>query len=475
MIYNFDSMLSAELYDNTRVMFVVGKYVSFNNMVCDTLKEMSTEDKLDIDIDIGILAEFGIDESGDEGDISNSVNFDTFLDVIGVANINGKWFCKTDIRSLTSKQKEKLTAYMKKPSDNGILVLTSTEWKEYREYLRNRILKTSRQCNLIQLSFPSRQTLKELVVMMFEEKGMKLCKEAIETFILRMGDKYDEYESVVDVIANEYRDEYGIETDMETEISVKQIKSYMKGIEHYILTDFVSELTKPLSSGKTGSKKILRIMSALIDEYGAKDLIYRLITYVDECIEFRTYINMGIVPIGINYFYSDILRDLEKLYMNMPAVKIVHKSGIELESKKKRADDGQGNGAGTGNGNLGETEQKTGDTGNSENENRSDPFNKFKNMPEWKFKRKAELAASTSMRDWVYLKVMLEKPLLNIRVDDKIMELKCRRTLYDICTRSVLNASRVNNIMGLDDIIGAGLNRIESIKYKDSSIEEMEE
>lgn len=476
MMYTFSNLLDDEVYDSTRVMFVVGNHVVFNNMVCDTLKAMSTEGTPDIDDELSkeILAEFGMDnmESSDSGagDMSNSVNIETFFDVIGVANVNGKWYCKTEIKSLTGKQKEKLNAYIKNPSDNGILILTSTEWKEYKDYLRNRTLRMSKHSHLIQLSYPSRETLKELVAMMFEEKGLALKKDAIETFILRMGDKYDEYEDTISLISERYNDETDtssitkngesaenaerrVKSSMkDLEITNKQLKGYMKGIEHYILTDFVKELTKPLSSDKTNSKKVLRIMAALTEEYGAKELIYRLIKQIDECIEFRVYINIGIIPIGINYFYNDILRDIEKLYSNMKPIKGLKRVDMYTKNKSNKEE--------------GEIKEK--EKADKTNEP-TDPYNKFKNMPEWKFKRKAELAAMTSLKDWIYLKVMLEEPVMDIKVDDKLLDIKCRRALYDICTRSVLNTSRIDNIVGMDNILNNNLNKIDSVRFKEET------
>ena len=97
MKYSFKEILNAEIYESTRVMFVLGKYTWFNNMVCDTLKYMCIEQENQFTESIGIGDEFGIEDTETGGGmISNSVDFSTFMEVIGVANINSRWYCRAE-------------------------------------------------------------------------------------------------------------------------------------------------------------------------------------------------------------------------------------------------------------------------------------------------------------------------------------------------------------------------------------------
>ena len=90
MKYKFKDILTTEVYENTRIMFVFGKYNLFNNMVADELKSICTESQVigSIPIDSTLSEEFGFDEedSAEDNTGGTSVDFNTFMDVIGVFN-----------------------------------------------------------------------------------------------------------------------------------------------------------------------------------------------------------------------------------------------------------------------------------------------------------------------------------------------------------------------------------------------------
>jgi len=400
MKYNFKDILNAEIYDSTKVMFTFGKYSIFNNMVSDTLKDMCYTEET-VEGSIGVDEEFGIANNGAVDDsFSNSVDFATFIDVIGVANINGKWFCRADLASLTKKQKDFLNKYIKSPSDNGILVITSDDWKVYKEYLKNRTINSSSSVHMMQLTYPNKPVLKSIIYQIFDDKGISIESTAIDYFMMKMSSAYDDYEDTINNIV-----------DMHTfsTLSISDLKEYMKNVQNYIVDDFVAELTKPLSSNKTNSKKVLKMMISLEDDLTAKGLVYQVLRQVDEYIDFRIMINQGIIPIGINYFFSDVVKSLDK------------------ESK-------------------------------------------YAKMNEWLFRKKASTAALTSLRDWEYIKLILEKAIENPRLPDDIIELKCQRALYDISTRSVISPSRINNIIGIDNILRNDMNNINKVMYNDDEI-----
>lgn len=403
MKYNFKDILNAEIYDNTKVMFIFGKYITFNNMVSDTLKDMCINSDTPVDA-LGVDDEFGIKSSeNDDSGLANVVDFATFIDVIGVANINGKWFCKADLASLTKKQKDFLNKYIKTPSDNGILVITSDDWKVYKEYLKNRVINNSKETHMFQLNFPNKPVLKSIVHQLFEDKGIEIDSAATDFFIMRMSNAYDDYEAQIDRVV-----------DMHTfsTLSVKDLKEYMKGIENFIVDDYVVELTKPLSSEKTNNKKVLRMMIALEDELTAKGLVYQVLKQVDEYIDFRVMINSGIIPIGINYFFNDVIKEL-------------------------------------------------GDN------------NKYAKMNEWLFRKKAYTASLTSLRDWEYIKIILQKAIENPKLPNEIIEMRCERALYDISTRSVISSSRINNIIGIENILTNKFDSVNKISYDEQSLNKL--
>lgn len=394
MRYNFSDITNKELYSKS-VLFILGKYNLFINMVTDKIKELCTNDE-DLGISNSVSIEFGLDNSDDN--TSTSVDFNTFMEVNSVPNINGKWYCKVDIASLTKKQKDKMYKYIKSPSKNGVLVLVSNDWNIYREYLNNRLISSSRDIGLIQLTFPHRDTLKVLVGKMFKRKGMKISTGAIEMFIIKMSTAYEEYEQVIDYI----KEQHG-STD---EIEVKQLKVYMKGIEHFDIDDFITELLSPMKSGKVnGRKKVVRVMAVLQDELGAKKLLYSVLNKINEMIEYRILINSGIIPIGIKYFFGDVIQDLG------------------------------------------------GEKG------------KYGKVNEWTFRRKAELASRTSLRDWEYMRIILSKAIENKIGTESEIELRCQKALYELCTRYVLTESRINNIIGASNILEKGIDDINKVRY----------
>lgn len=402
MKYGFKEILNAEIYESTRVMFVLGKYTWFNNMVCDTLKYTCAESNqltAPIAIDDSVADEFGLSDDTDEI-ISTSVDFSTFMEVIGVSNINGKWYCRTDYSLLTKKQKEQLVKYLKEPSDNGVLIIVSTDWKQYKEILRNKVLNISKYAHVMQLNYPNRQILKGIVAQSFEERGIQITSQAVDFFVMRMSTAYDKYEAQIDSIVDMHK---------EGELTNTEIKVYMKGIENFIIDDYINELVKPMVSDKTNSKKVLKIMIALEDELGAKNLVYKLLTKINEYIDYRILINNGYIPIGINFFYKDIID--------------------KLPDKKK-----------------------------------------YEKVNEWVFRRKAETASKTSLRDWEYMKLILSKAIGNVRLPDEVIDEKCQRALYDVSTRSVMNSDRLNNVIGIDNVLRKQLREVDEIIYDESEL-----
>ena len=404
MKYSFKDIDKDELYERSRVICIFGKYAYFNKKVSDRVKRICQDSITRVSINnIGLDAEFGIDDSENEN-VSTSLDFDDFMKTVDSPSINGLWYCVTSYNVLTKAQKDQFIRYIRDPSPNGRLVIISEDWMEYRELLRNRILTTSFASSYIELSFPDRKLLKNILIQDFADRGIELDSKAADLFLIKLSKAYDKYEETIDTVAEKFigdRDDSEKQTGL-VYMSVNDMKDCSKGIQYYVIEDFVYALLKPMSSGRTNSKKVLKIMSALVDDMGADDVLYKVKKVVNESIEFRELINKGIIPIKLKFFYKDVMKSIEDIY--------------------------------------GEK-------------------NKYSKMSEYAFRQKAHLASETSLRDWVYMKIIIDKALSYHNANDTD---RYKAAIYELCTRSVLSESRLNNILGVENVLNKDLDDIDA-------------
>lgn len=398
MKYGFGDILNEDIYNKSRVVLITGKYTIFNNMVADTLKDMcgnkytpnlslmETED------------EFGVEDT--EAATSNSVDFDSFIELADIPSITGKRFCRVELATLNKKQIEKLNNYLKQPSRYGILVILANEYKDYKDWLKNRYLNHGQFTHLFTLNFPKREILKSIVNTIFENKGKEIDSASIDYFLMRMSTEYDKYEEVIDKI---------IERHTDVKITAKDMKEYMKGIEYFDIDDFMYEIVKPLNSGKTGNKKIVRMLAALEEKYDPETLARELQKRIVELIDFRIMINTGIISINIRYIFNDVIKLLG-------------------------------------------------------------PDDKYAKMNEWVFRKKAELASLTSLQDWVYMNIILNKALGVGFANSIEVKRACQRALYSLITRTTFSEDRLNNIIGVDNILERDLTYLDRVEYIDSNL-----
>lgn len=423
MNYKFSDIFSDDMYRDTRVLFIFGKYSFFNKLVSDTFKYKNTNKEeasfLSFDNDVSKEFGFGDEEDEDSTGLGESIDLTTFLSVVNVPNLNGKWVCIETLAGMTKKNKDALMKYIRDPNDNGIVIVIGNEWKEYNDLLRNKIISMSKYVSSIQLNFPRSDVLAKIVKQLFESKGINIENAAIDLFLTKMSSDYDNYPSVVADICGMHK---------EKTLTAKELKTYMKGIENYVVDDFVCELIKPLSNDSTHSKKVLRVMSILIDALGAEQLARKVLRIVNEFIDFRIMINLGIIPIGVRYFYSDTINDIKDTFGEVKTIR-----QIDKETKK-----------------VVETERK----------------NPYVSMNEYVFRRKADVASRTSLRDWEYISFILSKALTTGYSSKVDKEFIIKKALYEICTRSVATESRIKNALGTEDILGKELEWLDSIKLK---------
>ena len=387
MKYAFSDILDSQIFDNVAVMFVAGQYNLFNNMVVDELKDRARIDDGFI-LDSETLKMFGI-ESDASSDISNKVDFNSFMEYKDIVNLSGKWFCSVDIKTLNSKQKSLLNDYLKNPSENGILVVTSTDFRDYMFYLKSKIVQNSTKVHLLQLSWPTRTILESIVIALFAERKVRVNNQSAKFFIMRMSNMYDEYEETIERICNNVS---------EGDLPYEELQQQMKGIENYVVEDFVELMLEPLTNDKTNNKKIYRMLVALINEFGAMRLSKRIIAIAKESIEFRYYINSGYIPVNIFYSFSEVQKSI----------------GDKSDISK---------------------------------------------LSEYQFRKKAKLASKTSMLDWEYIILILSN--VGNRYSDESYE----KALYALASRTVLNESRLNNDIGIENILGETIRELNDVRY----------
>lgn len=390
MKYTFKDFNSPVLFSkDLRVLIVAGSYPIFNNMVCDKVRNMCKGE--DIAYDPELFKEFGIklDDSASV-QFTQNLSVDEFRESISVVPMNGKWYCSAPIGTLTKKQKDWFKEYIKNPSDNGIIVLFSTEFKEFMEFLRDRTINNSKYASLIQLSFPDRQVLMDIVKEKFNSKGVEIDKPEIETFIFRMSNAYDDYDPVIDSICARLGENHHIDK--------KELLDGMKGINNCVLDDFIDRLLVPFKNDTpTNRKAIFRMLGALMDEYGAEELCKRLRKQIEIYISFRREINKGNIPVIIKYSLREV-------------------------------------------------------------RNRLGPDHPLNKVSDFRFKKMAFIASRTSLRDWVYMRMLLDTATFyNKRSYEE--------ALYRVTVRSILNPCMLNYDINVDSIDSADSDIVDDIPY----------
>ena len=76
MQYSFNDIFSDDMYRNTRVLFIFGKYNFFNKLVSDTFKykNLNTEENSLIKFDDDISREFGFTDDEEDEDSTDRLS-----------------------------------------------------------------------------------------------------------------------------------------------------------------------------------------------------------------------------------------------------------------------------------------------------------------------------------------------------------------------------------------------------------------
>lgn len=376
MIYKFKEMFNKDILDNSEVLFITGTNPIFSNLMID---KCSDSCKGEVTFDISSFDEFNIDS---DVEINEKLDFDSFLVYSKTRKMVGKWFCLVDYSNLTKKQQERLISYMKKPTSNGLLVVTISNWKDIKGFSKNNLINKSKNINLLNLQWPDRKTLQVILSDLFAINGVKCQPRAIQLFIMRLGNQYDDYKELIDKISL---------GNSGKEITYDMMLSYLDGITNYAIDDFVMAIIKPVKSEKVViTRKAYKVLNTLIEDVGAKSLVKQLQRRVNSYIEYRLYINEGIIPILVPY---------------------------SVEEVKKRIPD-------------------------------SATIKKVSDIP---FKRNAKIASLTTLKDWYYMKLILDKTAGSYDEQDYL------RALFGLIHRAIYNQDRLLNVIGIKDVLNENL------------------
>lgn len=290
----------AELYQDkllsSKVLYVCGSYSLFNNQAIDRMKkhiEQLCREKLK-----NVMLESENDLDIKEFDIL--LDFDEFMRNIKVRAFVGKWVCIVDYKMLTTKQKNQLKEYIKKPSENGLMVIESNDYVDYKDILKDRVIKQSSEVHALKLSYPSKTIVSRMV--REELKDKHISEKAMQLFILRMGTNYDEFESMI----------HRVKDSEDKVIDLDLMKSLLAGVENYAVDDFLLALLKPPRGRRTSRKPLFTMMGSLIEDLGAVKLLRYLIRSIDNLIMFRVLINDGYVPGDLTYSLVEFKEQLDK-------------------------------------------------------------------------------------------------------------------------------------------------------------------
>lgn len=412
MKFAFQNISNSEIYKTAKVLFVTGQYDIFNNIVIDSVKDICRPIIVeDTDRELFDNSEFEDDNSDDDIVVSNSIDIDTFMKVNNISPASGKWFCNVNYEFMSKKQKDWLDRYMKDPSDNGKLVVCCREYKDYKQYLKHKIILNSTNIHLIQLNFPNRRTLESLVRLLFNNNGVEIEESAIELFIMRMSSSYDKYGEVIDKIISEsvpieHLNKNGqVDDNWKYTITYDDTFNAMKGIENFVLDDLLAKLLVPIKSDKLDGRnnKVFRMLDSLMKEMGPRQLVNKLRYKIDDYIEFRLAINSGVIPIRVKF--------------SVP-----------------------------------EAKERLGDS------------SRLSKLSDYTFRKMAIIASQTSLKDWLYMKMLLSNIFRGAKDEDY------ERVLHTIITRTTLTESRINNDIGIENILSIGIDELDDIHYTESKL-----
>ena len=215
-----------------------------------------------------------------------------------------------------------------------------------------------------------------------------------------MGSAYEEYRDCVEKVANNLKAANALN---DSEIQPKDFKAAIKEIEHFEIDDLMYYLVKPITGDKplNGKRKVHQAFAKLLEDFTPKEIALKLRYRVHDMLAYRAAINSGIIPIKIPYSAQKVQE---------------HITESEFNAKIKKAS-------------------------------------------AYTFKRNAAVANLTSIEDWFFVYIMLEKAIHSST--DK----ECLRILLSMVNRTAITVDRLMNNIGVKDTLEEELYTLNSFLY----------
>ncbi|MEM4385788.1 MAG: hypothetical protein QXD03_04500 [Candidatus Anstonellales archaeon] len=279
------------ILESANVLFISSRYDVINKYIIDKVKTYYRREER---VDIELLGEFGVGgDSVESGYVI--VDFDRFMSVFNTPSVSGKWLCIVGVDTLTKKQVELLDNYMKKTSSNGLLVL----YMDYnRKYMNNNLIKNSKVIHLLNLRYLNKSFLMEYVRDKFIESGVDVSKAGLELFVYKLGNDINNYDNIIADIANKYNGYV---------IGYNEIKESLKGVNTYVIDDFVEKLFSVNVGDKIDRRKVIyKVLGDLLSDMKASEVVGSLRDVIDLLIEIRVLMNKGVIPVGIKFSMREV-------------------------------------------------------------------------------------------------------------------------------------------------------------------------
>lgn len=331
-------------------------------------------------------------------------------------NIEGRWWCVANYDNITKKDKTNLFNYVKNPCKNVVLVVTVSDFRNIMDFRKSRAFSNNNTCHVVNIQYPSRRWILKLTNSLFTEQHVKLTEEQLDSFIMKMGNAYEEYRDCVDRVVYNLKAQTGnsFETDT-TEIDMPDFKEAIKGIEHFEINDLLRYMLKPIRSDKPlGGRRIVhKTLARLLESMTAREICNKLKYRIHDMLIYRAAINNGIIPIKVPY---NVVKVQEKLADN------------ELNAKIKKAS-------------------------------------------AYAFKRSAYLSSLTSIEDWFFMYSMLQN------IPTQATEQQYLRILLNLVNRTAVSNDRLMNNIGVKNTLEEGLVAVNGILYSNwwQSLEQLEQ
>lgn len=187
------------------------------------------------------------------------------------------------------------------------------------------------------------------------------------------------------------------------QISYTEMQAELRGVTSYVLWDLTKSIVKAYNSDSMKSmksRKAVKVLKTIIPELGEQKVLQQFKRKIDDLVELRYYINVGAIPIMVSY-------DLKKVRERLPK-----------ESRLQKLSDQT-------------------------------------------FRINVKLASETSLKDWLYIKMIVDN------ASSKRSDMEAIRGLAAAINRSAYPNERILNDIGIKNVLTEGLVELNALPAKE--------